>query len=439
MNDRSKKLYSKDLIDVMRAQRTPRKELLCVTVASLRLCGVLLGLTFYNLPPTFAAPGAAGAKEELQQLRGRIEALQQRLAGAEDSRNEAADALRESERAISDANRDLADLAQSSSEVSRRTQTLRGETRKVSATLASHQQNFARLLHDQHLRHGGGPPEMLRLLLSGENPNDIARALHYLGYVARARADAIRGMRDSMSQLNTLSQETAAEAAALAAIGAAQVSQRKRLEAEKLKRANVVTRLSSDIARQRNEIGAMQRNETRISRLIEQLARVIPRSAPATPPSTAKSMAPRQRNERIPEPTSIVRAFSRLRGQLALPVRGELAGRFGTPRSDGGLTWKGLFLAANSGESVRAVADGRVVYADWLRGFGNLLIIDHGENYMSLYGYNETLLKRVGEHIDGGEAVATVGSSGGSAESGLYFELRHQGKPFDPLSWVGAR
>ncbi len=96
-------------------------------------------------------------------------------------------------------------------------------------------------------------------------------------------------------------------------------------------------------------------------------------------------------------------------------------------------------LAANAGEPVRAVAGGRVVYADWLRGFGNLLIIDHGEGYMSLYGYNETLLKRVGDDINGGESVATVGNSGGSGESGLYFELRHQGRPFDPLSWVGRR
>ena len=135
----------------------------------------------------------------------------------------------------------------------------------------------------------------------------------------------------------------------------------------------------------------------------------------------------------------MAQAFSRLRGQLALPVRGELSGRFGSPRSDSGSTWKGVFVAAKAGEAVRAVAAGRVVYADWLRGFGNLLIIDHGESYISLYGYNETLLKRVGDDIGGGEAVATVGNSGGGEDSGLYFELRHQGKPFDPLSWVRGR
>ena len=146
-----------------------------------------------------------------------------------------------------------------------------------------------------------------------------------------------------------------------------------------------------------------------------------------------------ERNERVPEPQTLASAFSALRGQLALPVRGELSGRFGSPRSDGGLTWKGLFLAAKGGESVRAVAAGRVVYADWLRGFGNLLIVDHGENYMSLYGYNETLLKRVGDEVSGGDPVATVGNSGGGTESGLYFELRHQGKPFDPMTWIKPR
>ena len=416
-----------------KTQRTPRRELLCVSSASLRLCGALLTLTFC-FPPVLAATNAAGAKEELQQLRDRIEALQKKLAGTEESRSEAADALRESERAISEANRDLAELDKSALEVSRRSDVLRGETRKASDALDSHQKNLARLLHAQYVRHGGSPPEALRLLLSGENPNDIARGLHYLDYVSRARADAIRGMRDSMSNLKTLSDEAAAKAVELAAIGAEQFNQRKRLEAEKYKRADVVTRLSREIQRQRNEIGAMRRNETRLTTLIEQLARVIAR-APA-PPAAARSAPSRQRNERIPEPTSITQVFSRLRGQLALPVRGELTGRFGSPRSDGGLTWKGLFLAANSGESVRAVAAGRVVYADWLRGFGNLLIVDHGESYMSLYGYNETLLKRVGDEIGGGDAVATVGNSGGSADSGLYFELRHQGKPFDPLTWV---
>ena len=405
---------------------------------------ILLIFLFLACWDARSAPSADSAKQELQQLRARIEALQKKLAGAEESRNEAADALRESERAISDANRELAELDQSSRVVSQRAQALHGETRKATDTLEAHQKEFAQLLYQQHVQHGGTAPDALRLILSSENPNDIARDLHYLSYVSRARGDAIRGMRESLAKLNSLSDEAVSKAKELAAIGAAQLNQRQGLEAEKRKRADVVTRLSRDIARQRQEIGAMRRNETRLTTLIEQLARVITRP----PPAPREKIAPRLRNERnernetVPEPSTpgtVAQAFSRLRGQLALPVRGELTGRFGSPRSDGGLTWKGLFLATKSGESVRAVAAGRVVYADWLRGFGNLLIVDHGEGYMSLYGYNEALLKQIGDEIHSGDIVATVGNSGGSVDSGLYFELRHQGKPIDPLSWVGRR
>ena len=401
----------------------------------------LFSLYFFvcGVSGAWAATNAAGAKEELRQLRSRIEALQKRIAGAEESRNEAADALRESERAISDTNRELAELEQSRRTVALRAEQLRGESNKASATLAEQQAMLSRLLYQRHVQHAGAQPETLRVLLSGADPNTLARELHYLSYVSRARADAIRALRGNLEKLKSLGEEAAVKAAELAAISAEQITQRKRLEDEKRKHAAVLARLSRDIQRQRQEVGAMQRNESRLTTLIEQLARIVARPAP--PP--AKSATPRQRNERVPEPNTaagvVTGAFSRLRGQLALPVRGELAGRFGSPRSDGGLTWKGLLLAAKPGEPVRAVAAGRVVYADWLRGFGNLLIIDHGEGYMSLYGYNETLLKRVGDDIGGGDTVATVGNSGGSGESGLYFELRHQGKPFDPMAWIRMR
>jgi len=117
-------------------------------------------------------------------------------------------------------------------------------------------------------------------------------------------------------------------------------------------------------------------------------------------------------------------------------VRGEITNRFGSAREDTGVTWKGLFIKSSEGNEVKSIANGRVVFADWMRGFGNLMIIDHGDGYMSLYGNNETLFRRVGDAVKPGDAVASVGSSGGSTESGLYFEMRHLGKPFDPLGWV---
>ena len=121
-----------------------------------------------------------------------------------------------------------------------------------------------------------------------------------------------------------------------------------------------------------------------------------------------------------------------------LPVRGTIGSRFGTPRQEGG-TWKGLFIRASQGSEVHAAANGRVVFADTMRGFGNLLIIDHGGSYLSIYGNNDTLLKQEGDAVSNGDVIATVGSNGVSGESGLYFELRYRGQPMDPLRWIGAR
>ena len=131
-------------------------------------------------------------------------------------------------------------------------------------------------------------------------------------------------------------------------------------------------------------------------------------------------------------------SFTNLKGSLRLPVRGTVGNRFGAARQEGS-TWKGLFIRAGAGSEVRAIAAGRVVFADWMRGFGNLMIVDHGGNYLSIYGNNDALLKQVGDSLRGGEVIASVGNSGGNPESGLYFELRHQGQPIDPLKWVSLK
>ena len=405
-----------------------------------QLCGLLLTLCCLHTQAAQSTQNPAAAKEELQQLRSRIEALQKDMAGAESSRGEAADQLREAERAISDANRELSQIDLSLAEANKRIESARGESTKTTEALEARQRVLAKLLHQQYLKHGTGRPEVLRVLLSGENPSAMVRDLQYAAYVSRAHGEVIRGMRDNLTQLKTLSGEATAKAAEIVKLGAEQLNQRKRLENERTQRAGLMNKLAQDIRRQRNEISVMQRNESRLTSLIEQLARLIERTPPRRNPSPESgdpAKPPRAKTDRVPEPTTVAGLFSKLRGRLALPVRGELAARFGSPRIDGGPPFKGLLVAATAGSQVRAVAAGRVVYADWLRGFGNLLIVDHGEGYMSLYGYNESLLKQVGDDVGGGETVATVGNSGGSGESGLYFELRHQGRPFDPLTWVG--
>lgn len=381
--------------------------------------------------PAATAPSAGKAKEELRELKGRIEAVQRRLAETEESKTDAADALRESERAISDANRTLSELTEQSREANTRLAEVKKQAAAAEFELTKHQNALGRLLYQQY---AAGRPETLSILLNGRDPNAIARELHYLTYIGRARAELVERLRITLARLTELTREVEKEASQLAVITAEQLAQRKRLEHEKRARAQVLARLSREIGERRREIGTLKRDETRLARLIEQLAKVIARTPRARP-----APEPRLRNERVPERAREEGPFAQLRGKLALPVRGELGNRFGSPRRDGGVVWKGLLISAPAGEEVRAIAAGRVVFADWLRGFGNLLIIDHGENYMSLYGYNETLFKQVGDIIRGGERIAAVGSTGGHPDSGLYFELRHEGRPFDPLTWVSVR
>lgn len=388
----------------------------------------LLAAWLLLAPAAAVAATAAQTQEELRELRARIAAMQKKLAAAEENRSEATDALRESERAISEANRELRELALQSRESSDKLAGLRKSAAQTGGTLRQQQELLGRMLRQQYVQ---GEPDALRLVLGREDPNTIARQLHYLAHVARARARLVESLRSNLRELEDLQAGIAEEAAAIARITAAQTAQKARLEQEKRARTGVLSRLSRDIRAQQREIRGLQANENRLTRLVDQLTRLV-----RTPAASAK---PRPRNEALPSSTGDGSPFAALRGRLALPVRGELGSRFGSPRADGGVTWKGLFIAARAGEDVRAVAGGRVVYADWLRGFGNLLIVDHGGSYMTLYANAEALLKQVGDVIRGGEAVATVGNSGGNAESGLYFEMRHEGRPFDPLQWVQLR
>lgn len=401
----------------------------------IRRLGLLI-LAGFLLPlcaaPATAATSPAAAKEQLQQLRKRIEALQRELAGAEESRSEAVDALKSSERAISEANRALSELAVQSRAATDRLTEVQTQMRSGEAELRRQQALLGELLYRRYL---AGTPEPLKLLLSGESPNRIARELYYYARIARARADLVARTRENVALLRDLGTEAEQKANEIAGLAAAQALQKQRLEQEKRARGRLLARISRDVQRHRREVGTLKRDENRLTHLVERLSRIIARSTP-TPRGPVQ---PRLRNERLPERSADARPFAQLKGRLALPVRGELTNRYGSPRSDGGIMWKGLFIAAPVGEAVHAVASGHVVFADWLRGFGNLLILDHGDGYMSLYGYNETLYKQVGQEIKAGETIAAVGNSGGSADSGLYFELRFQGKPFDPLAWVPVK
>jgi septal ring factor EnvC (AmiA/AmiB activator) len=263
----------------------------------------------------------------------------------------------------------------------------------------------------------------------------------------------IESLRADLTQLAALQQETAQKTTQLTQLQAAREAEQKQLLADKRAREQVLQKLSVQIQQQRREISNLKRDERSLTQLVERLNRVMAQQAARDAAraraaqhaqkaqkdeknGTAASRRPLAVNTETPVAFRTDRPFSGLKGSLRLPVAGELMNRFGAPREGGGVSWKGLFIRAAQGSAVKAIAAGQIVFAEWLRGFGNLIIVDHGEGYMSLYSNNESLYKQVGERVQPGDAIASVGNSGGQPDTGLYFEMRHQSRPVNPLLWV---
>lgn len=389
-------------------------------------------LLFLVLTQTALAAPEAGRQQELKELRGRIESLQQELEQASEDRADAADGLKKSERRISDVARSLRELEAKQRRLARQLNTLEAEAREVDGEIADQRKRLVVLLRERYVRGGN---DAMKLMLNGQDPGEVARNLEYYGYVGRARAELIHEYQNSLARLGALKEQARASRDSLIQVRGERVAQKKALEDEKGARQQVLKKLSEQIRQQRKEIDTLVRDEKRLSRLIERLARLAATAKPK-PKTPVKSG---EKVERVADASLAEIDFGRLKGKLALPVAGEILHRFGQSRDGGGPAWKGVFIRARQGQEVRAVSSGQVAFADWLRGFGNLLIIDHGEGFLSLYSNNESLYKQPGDPVRAGDVVAAVGATGGQDEAGLYFELRRLGKPFDPLAWVNLK
>ncbi|WP_051258637.1 murein hydrolase activator EnvC family protein [Chitinibacter tainanensis] len=427
-------------------------------------------------PSQNAVKDRAAKQAELKDLRGQIQQLQKQLTANESSRSEAADALKDSEQAISEANRVLRELAQQRELTSNELARLEADIARTRTHIRASQDRLGQLLAS---RYKTGQLEAWRLLLNQKDPNQVSRDLTYYKHLARAQQALAKQLETQLGELNQLAEEIRQKNAELQDIARNKQQQRALLVNEQQEKQAVVSKLSKQIAVQRDQIEKLAADEKRLTALTERLNAIIRQQeaerarqlakqreeAKKRAEAQAKAKAERaarqamkeqaakaagkpiptpepepkeesgKTNEVLPDPAQAGSNFAALKGKLALPARGTVIGRFGAPRGEGG-TWKGVMIKANNGQTVHAVATGRVVFADWLRGFGNLLIIDHGGGYMSLYGGNESLLKRVGDSVKPADVIATVGNSGGMAESGVYFEIRYNSRPLDPQQWA---
>jgi septal ring factor EnvC (AmiA/AmiB activator) len=368
----------------------------------------------------------ASRQEELGNLRKRIAAMQSNMEKTSESKVEVADGLRESERAISTSNRKLAELAALQHAVDGKLAALQTQHKTLTVSIAEQQTLLGKLVYQQYR---GGEQEFLKLLLNNQDPNQIARELQYYQYIARSRASQLTRLRNNIAELQTITISTRAQHTELDSLREEQAVQKKTLEKEQRARQQMLGKISRQLHDQRREITRLQRDESRLAQLVRRITKMLAR------PKT-KSLF---RNDNLPDNRFDGSPFVQLKGKLTLPVRGDITNHFGAHRPDSTVEWKGLFVKTSAGQAVKSVAAGQVVFADWLRGFGNMMIIDHGNGYMSLYGNNETLYKQVGDVVHGGDTIAAVGNSGGNEDFGLYFELRHESIPLDPIKWLATK
>jgi septal ring factor EnvC (AmiA/AmiB activator) len=250
--------------------------------------------------------------------------------------------------------------------------------------------------------------------LNQKDPALAGRMFAYYSYFGRARAGQIKLIEDDLQRLAELDGELAAEDQQLAQLEKQQRAQLHELEQARTQRSHVLESLEAQSHTRAQNLERLHSQQAGLEKLLRELR-------------TAMERFPLEGND----------AFARLRGKLAWPVSGRLVARFGDARA-GGVHWDGVLVATERGAPVKAVCQGRVIYADWLPGLGLLTIVDHGDGYLSLYGHNERLYKAAGEPVAAGEALAAAGDSGGSSRPELYFEIRKGGKPVDPRPWFRA-
>ena len=325
-------------------------------------------------------------------------------------RSESQRALRAAEMAAAQASKRLQTVAAERRQAGERLATLQAEESRTRARLAGEQAVLAQQLRIAYM---SGREEWLRLVLSQQDPVDAGRQFVYYGYLTRQRRGLIDGVRDTLAELATTVAAVAAEREQLAKLEAEQRKRVAELETSRTERAAAVKQLEKELQGRQGELGQLRAQAADLESLVEQLRQALA-----------------ELNLGGAEP------FAERRGQLAWPADGRARHRFGQPRADGGLRWEGTMLAAGAGSDVRAVHYGRVVFADWLNGMGLLVVVDHGDGYMTLYGHNQDLVRDVGEWVGPGELLGHVGDTGGQAEPGLYFEIRKDGKPISPKPWM---
>jgi len=389
-------------------------------VSSLRHFAATVLVSAFALASTLATAGPQAAEDEaikthkrdLADVERRVQDLEQDLGTRRGRREVLLAELEQRERDIADLARAGHQLAGMVKEQERALQDLRNRLTVEQNALDRQRHSLGSLLRSAYAT---GRGDRIRILLDQEDPDRLSRVIAYYGYLNRFRVERIEEVARRARELQDLTREADEEKTRVTLLARKQDETRKRLTAAQNERATLLTDLERTIATAQESVASLRSEAQEMRALLEQLER---------------------RARLLPEADLSQESLTTLRGNLAWPLMGaRLVSHFGAPKGDGTQRWDGVVLGAKEGAEVRAVHHGRVAYADWLRGFGLLLIIEHDDGYMTLYGNNQTLLKEPGEWVAAGDTVALIGSSGGRHTPGLYFAIRHHGRPLNPEHW----
>jgi murein hydrolase activator len=378
---------------------------------------LLLLLTLGSWPGYALANG--GNNQKLEKLRKQITALRNELDSDQQRRQTLQTRLQRTERHIGK-------VVSLLKRLKRQMRKQQGELKKLTLRRGGlqsdlHKQRVA-LARQIRAAYAIGQQEYVKILLNQQDPAAVTRTLTYYDYFHHARLARMQDIDESLAELRAVEKKMRRKSQKLEKTRGEQRSEKAQLEKTRQQRSSLLAGLKKQILAKGERLSLMEEDKRRLQRLLDSLA-TAPRQI--TEPNDAD----------LTDGNAEHKPFAQLRGQLRWPSRGRLSTRYGSPRKVGKLKWQGVNISAPEGTEVRAISHGRVAFSDWLRGFGLLTIIDHGDGYMSLYGGNQSLFKEVGDWVETGEVIASVGNSGGREDSALYFEIRHNGKPSNPLKW----
>ena len=348
---------------------------------------------------------AANDEQRLQKLQQDITTLRSNLSSNKQEQSKIQENLKKLDKEIAKLAGELRSLNKKLKKQHATQKQLQTESRQLNSKLIKQKE-----LLGQQMRAGysAGQQQALKLLLNQTNPAEAGRTLAYYGYFTQAQLKTIHDTQLNIQQLKTANEKLQQSTSKLEALKRDQQTQKKRFGKRKESRKVVLAKLNQEIQSKEHRLEKLVADELALAKVLKELAR------------------------------NALPTFSNLRelkGKLRYPIKGRIRHNYGESRNLGKMRWKGILISGREGQDIRTIAPGKVVFADWIRGYGLMVIIDHGNSYMSLYGHNQGLYKEAGDTVKNNEIIAALGNSGGNSELGVYFELRHKGKAINPKKW----